>query len=89
MNKGQLIEAVASELGESRALASRALDAVLGGITVGIRTDESVTIPGFGTFTRKNRPPRKGRNPVTGEPIEIKASTTVGFRPSQSLKEEV
>ena len=86
MNKGQLIEQVAAELGDTKASASRAVDAVIGSITNGIKTDASVTIVGFGTFTRKERAARTGRNPSTGEPMQIKASTTVGFKPSQTLK---
>jgi len=89
MNKGQLIEAVAAELGDSKASASRAVDAVINCITTGIKKDEGVTIVGFGTFLKKQRKARVGRNPVTGQPIEIKASNTVGFRASQSLKQEV
>jgi DNA-binding protein HU-beta len=87
MNKGQLIEAVAAELGESKATATRAVDAVIQSITAGIKTDEAVTIVGFGTFSKKERAARTGINPATREPMEIKASTTVGFKPSQSLKE--
>lgn len=86
MNKGELVEAVATELGESKAVASRAIDAVINCITKGVKTDEAVSIVGFGTFTKRNRAPRTGRNPVTGEPLQIKASKTVGFKPSQSLK---
>ena len=89
MNKGELIEAVASELGTSKAAASRSIDAVINCITSGIKQDETVTIVGFGTFARKERAARTGRNPSTGEPMEIKASTTVGFKASQHLKENV
>lgn len=87
MNKGQLIEHVASELGDSKASASRAVDAVIRSITNGIKEDNTVTIVGFGTFSKRNRAARTGRNPSTGEPMQIKASTTVGFKPSQALKE--
>ncbi len=89
MNKGQLIEAVATELGDSKASATRVVDAVINCITNGIQKDEGVTIVGFGTFTKKRRKARIGRNPVTGAPLEIKASNSVGFKPSQSLKEVV
>ena len=82
MNKGQLVEAVASELGESKASASRAIDAVIGCITDGIKEDQAVTIVGFGTFQRKERKGRTARNPATGQPMQIPPSTTVGFRPS-------
>ena len=89
MNKGQLIEAVASELGAPKAAAGRAIDAVISSITLGIKKDEAVTIVGFGTFTKRNRAARTGRNPSTGEPMTIKASRTVGFKPSQSLKDSL
>ncbi len=89
MNKGQLIEAVASELGDSKAAAARAVDAVINCIANGIKEHEGVTIVGFGTFTKKYRKARIGRNPVTGEPIPLEASTTVGFRPSPALKETI
>jgi DNA-binding protein HU-beta len=87
MNKGQLIEAVATELGGSKAAAGRAIDAVIDSITQGVEKDDAVTIAGFGTFIKKHRPPRTGRNPATGEPMDIKASKTVNFKASQSLKE--
>jgi DNA-binding protein HU-beta len=87
MNKGQLIDAVASELGASKVAAGKAIDAVIASITHGINKDESVTIAGFGTFSKKNRPARTGRNPSTGEPLDIKESRTVNFKASQSLKE--
>ena len=89
MNKGQLIENVAAEMGDSKAAASRALEAVIGSITNGIKEDDAVTIVGFGTFTKKNRAARTGRNPSTGEPMQIKASTTVGFKASAALKETI
>ena len=89
MNKGDLIEAVAADLGESKATATRALEAVLHCITQGIKNDEAVTIIGFGTFSKKNRAARMGRNPATGEPLHIKASTTVGFKPSKMLKDSM
>lgn len=89
MNKGELIEAVAAELGESKASATCAIDAVMNCITRGIQHDEAVTIIGFGTFSKKNRAARMGRNPATGEPLHIKASTTVGFKPSKVLKDSM
>ena len=89
MNKGQLIEAVAADLDTSKAQASRAVDAVVRSITSGIKCDDSVTIVGFGSFAKKRRAARKVRNPATGLPMDIKATTTVGFKPSQALKEEM
>lgn len=87
MNKGQLIEAVASELGDSKASAARAVDAVINSITNGLKRDDTVTIVGFGTFSKRNRSARTLRNPSTGEPIDVKESKTVGFKPSQMLKQ--
>lgn len=89
MNKGQLIEAVAAELETSKASASRAIDAVINSITSGIKADDNVTIVGFGSFAKKQRAARTVRNPATGQPMEIKATTTVGFKPAQALKDEM
>ena len=89
MNKGQLIERVASELGSTKTAAGKAIEAVIACITEGIKDDSGVTISGFGTFSKKLRAPRTGVNPATGEPMQIKASKTVAFKPSQALKETV
>lgn len=87
MNKAQLVEAVAAELETSKAAAAKAVEAVVGSITQGIKLDDNVTIVGFGSFSKKHRAARTVRNPSTGEPMQVKAGTTVGFKPSQSLKE--
>jgi nucleoid DNA-binding protein len=89
MNKGQLVEIVAEKLGESKAQASRMVDAVFDSLVEGIQRDDSVTISGFGSFNKKERAARTGRHPMTGEPMAIRASTTVGYRPSQSLKDSL
>ena len=89
MNKGELIEAIASNLGESKATAARALDGVLLSLTHGIQKDGKVSIAGFGTFRKKDRKERTAINPATKEPMHIPASSTVGFTPSQSLKESM
>lgn len=86
MNKGELIDAVATELKTSKADAAKAVDAVLECITTGLKTDEKVTLVGFGTFQKRLRAARTGMNPVTKAPIQIKASTTCGFKPSTQLK---
>lgn len=86
MNKGQLVQQVAEELGGSRASAERAVKAVLDAISQGVKDDGTVSITGFGTFSRKSRAARRGRNPRTGEIMEIPASTTVGFKPAEHLK---
>ena len=89
MNKGQLIEAVAAELDTSKAAATRAVDAVINSIATGLKIDNGVTITGFGSFSKKERAPRAGRNPGTGEPIQVGASTTIGFKASQTLKSQL
>ena len=86
MNKQQLIEYVASETKNSKAGAAKSLDAVLWGISKGLRKSRRVQLIGFGTFAVKNRKARRGRNPQTGKAIQIKASRTVGFKPSADLK---
>lgn len=86
MNKADLIEAVAAELNEPKAQANRAVDAVLAAIVAGLTRDGAVNIAGFGNFVKKHRAARMGRNPITKEPMEIKASTTAGFRPAAQLK---
>ena len=90
MNKQDLIEAILAnkEAGiESKAAAARAVDAVLDGITAGIKKDGLVQLIGFGTFSVKERAAREGRNPLTGEKIKIKASKTVSFKVGAGLKE--
>jgi len=89
MNKGDLIEMVASRLGESKAQSSRLIDTVLSCIADGVNTDGKVTISGFGSFEKKHRAARIGVNPVTKERINIEPSITVGFRPSPLLKDIV
>ena len=86
MNKRDLVECVAAEIGGSRQNAEKAVKAVLDSILDGLDRDGSVTIAGFGTFERKERAARVGRNPRTGESIDIPATSTVGFRPAAALK---
>ena len=89
MNKQDLVEAVAKELDTSKAQAGRAVNAVLSGISKGLRKDKNVQLIGFGTFLVRRRKARKGRNPQTGETINIKASKTVGFKAGQKFKKMV
>jgi len=80
---------VAEELRTSRLGAARLVDAVVAGVLKGLREDRSVTIAGFGTFEVKERKARTGRNPHTGEPIQIAAGRRVGFRMGKALRESV
>jgi DNA-binding protein HU-beta len=75
MNKGQLIDAVAAEMNESKAAAGRAVDAVIQSITSGIKDDNSVTIVGFGTFQKKERAARTGVQRAQGGDVREEKST--------------
>jgi len=89
MNKAQLIEHVRKTLSSSKADAERSVNAVVEGISKGLKKEKSVQLVGFGSFTVKKRKARTGRNPQTGEKIRIKASKTVGFKPGKALKEKI
>ena len=89
MNKGELIEAVANSSGLSRADATKAVDSVLDTITSTLSSGGSVSLVGFGTFSVKARAARAGRNPRTGETIQIPASNVPGFKAGKALKDAV
>ena len=88
MNKAELIDAVQAKLGKdaTKRAAEDAVAAVLDSIANGVREDRKVPLIGFGTFEVKNRAARMGRNPKTGEPMQIAASKSVGFKASSTLK---
>ena len=89
MNKADLVEEVQRQLGTecSKSHAEKVVNSVLASIHRGLKKDKAVQLVGFGTFAVKNRKARVGRNPQTNEPIQIKASRTVGFRAGTSLKD--
>lgn len=89
MNKAELVDSVASAANLSKADAGRAVDAVLGSITSSLQGEQQVSIVGFGTFSVKHRAARAGRNPRTGETIQIAASNVPGFKAGKALKEAV
>ena len=91
MNKADLIETVQKTLGAecSKAHAERVVNTVLQSISSGLQKDKLVQLVGFGTFQVKDRKPRTFRNPRTGEPVEVDATRTVGFKPGSALKEQV
>ena len=89
MNKGDLIDAVAGAAGLSRADATKAVDAVLDSVTGALKGGNSVSLVGFGPFSVKARAARMGRNPRTGEPIQIAASNVPGFKAGKALKDAV
>ena len=88
MNKSELIESIQSALGSeaTKRSAEQALDAVLSSILGGIKSSGKVQIVGFGSFEIKKREARMGRNPKTGETMQLPASKSIGFKPSSSLK---
>ena len=87
MTKTDLINYVAEEAGLSKADATRALDAVMSGITKGLKKEKKVALTGFCTFTAKDKPASTGRNPRTGEPVAIPARTAVTVKIGSKLKD--
>ncbi len=89
MNKGELIDAVAASADLSKSDATDAVDAVLKNITRSLKRGDQVSLVGFGTFAVKRRAARMGRNPRTGESIQIKASNVPSFKAGKGLKDAV
>ncbi len=89
MNKNELVASVATASGLSKADAGRAVDGVIGAITGALKSGGDVRIVGFGTFSVANRKATTGRNPRTGEPIQIKASKMPKFKAGSPLKDAV
>ncbi|MBF7052492.1 MULTISPECIES: HU family DNA-binding protein [Halomonas] len=89
MNKSELIEAIAASADIPKASAARALDAMVDSVTESLKKGDSVSLVGFGTFHVKERAARTGRNPQTGQPIEIKAAKVPGFKAGKALKDSV
>ncbi len=89
MNKAELIEAMADAADISKAAAGRALDGMVEAITDALKKGDSLSLVGFGTFSVKERAAREGRNPQTGETIQIKASKIPSFKAGKALKDAV
>jgi DNA-binding protein HU-alpha len=89
MRKPELAAAIAEKADLTKEQASRVLNAVLEEITNALHKKDSVTLVGFGTFLQRHRGARTGKNPQTGEPVKIKASNTVAFKPGKFLKDSV
>ncbi len=89
MNKTELRDAVAAAADLTGAQADKALNAVLDSITSALASGDKVTLPGFGTFETRDRAARQGRNPQTGESMEIAASTNPAFKAGAQLKAAV
>ena len=87
MNKKQLMSKIATTLNQSKADAERTFDSITSLILDCLKSDEQVKIAGFGTYKVAKRKARIGRNPRTGEQIQIAASQKVKFLPAKALKE--
>jgi DNA-binding protein HU-beta len=89
MNKKELVHAIAKEADVTLQDAARCLDAVTKSITDSLAKNNNVTLVGFGTFQVKDRSAREGRNPKTGETIQIKAAKVPSFKAGKGLKDAV
>ena len=87
MTKANLVDFIAENADLTKADAARALDAVLAGVTNGLKKEGKVTLVGFGTFSAKKRAARTGRNPQTGAEVKIAARVVPGFKAGNKLKD--
>jgi len=90
MTRAEIVEKMAKEAEIPKVAAAAALNSFIDSIAKSLKKkDGKVTLVGFGTFLKGRRKARKGRNPQTGEPIKIKATSVVKFRPGKKLKESI
>ena len=89
MNKSELIDAIAQKGGLTKVDAGKALDATLEAIGDALKAGDTVTLVGFGSFSVKERAARTGRNPKTGEELQIPASKVPSFKAGKGLKDSV
>jgi DNA-binding protein HU-beta len=89
MNKSELIDAAAEKSGLSKSDVSKALDSILDGISGAVQRGDKVSLSGFGTFESRDRAARTGRNPQTGESLQIAASKAPAFRPAKTFRDAV
>ncbi len=89
MNKMDIVDKVHSVLGDTKASAERAVDTVVEAIVEDLKSGGEVSIAGLGIFSTKMRPARQGRNPRTGESIQIQAMRVPKFRAAKALKDAV
>lgn len=87
MTKTDLVNYMAEETGLTKADATRALDAMMSGVIKGLKESEKVALTGFLTFTAKEKEAKKGRNPRTGEVVEIPARVAVTIKAGSKLKD--
>ena len=89
MNKSELVESIAEKSGLSKSQAGEALDALIDAVQSAVASGDKVTLPGFGAWSRTDRAARMGRNPRTGEPVQIAASKGVKFTAGAGFKSAV
>lgn len=89
MNKSEFVDSVAEKGNMSKTEAADAVEAVLDSIGAALKSGEQVTLVGFGTFLVRKREARQGRNPRTGETMQIAASNVPAFKAGKALKESV
>jgi|TARA_B110000037_G_scaffold195146_1_gene231338 DNA-binding protein HU-beta len=89
VNKQELIENIAESADITKAAAGRALDSMIDSVTGALKEGDSVVLVGFGTFTVRDRAARTGRNPQTGEEIQIAAAKVPAFKAGKALKDAV
>ena len=87
MKTADLIEHIVTEAGIDKRAAKKAVDTMLTGIVEAAKKGEEVSLAGFGKFAVKDSPARQGRNPATGEAIEIAASRRLAFMPAKQVKD--
>ena len=87
MNKSELIDQIAESADISKTAAGRALEATIDAVEGSLKNGESVSLVGFGTFLVRERAARAGRNPKTGEAIQIAAAKVPAFKPGKALKD--
>lgn len=89
MRKPELAAAIAEKADLTKEQANRVMNVTLEEISKALGNGDSVTLVGFGSFLKRHRGARTGKNPQTGEPVKIKASNTVAFKPGKALKDSV
>lgn len=89
VNKSELIDAIAAGADISKAAAGRALDSMIDSVSGALKQGDTVNLIGFGTFMVRERAARTGRNPRTGETINIAASKNPSFKAGKALKDAV
>ncbi len=87
MTKTDLVNYIAEETGFTKVDSAKALEAVMSGVTKGLKKEKKVTLTGFATFTAVKKAAKEGRNPRTGAPVKIPARVAVSIKAGSKLKE--